>query len=155
MYRFLCALALALLSPSVCFAQQSLVGTYKLVSFTLEVDGKPGHGTVGPNPHGTLIITPKHYLHGYTGQQRKFGTSVEEKAALWDTLNFWGGPYQLEGNKLIVSVEHSWNENWKGGKQTRIIKWDGKRVRMTSPPMPFPRDPSKTVVSTLIWEKVE
>ncbi|MGH8700706.1 MAG: lipocalin-like domain-containing protein [Burkholderiales bacterium] len=155
MNRYVYALTLTLLAPSLCFAQQSLVGTYRLVSLELLVDGKPTLGTVGPNPHGYLFVTPQAYMQTYTGANRKFGTSVEEKAALWDTLNFWGGPYQVEGNKLTVSVDVSWNQSWTGKPQVRTIKFEGKRLVLVAAPQPFPRDPSKTVVSTLVWERID
>ena len=156
MNRYFCRLAFVLLlAPSLSSAQQSLVGTYKLTSFVLEVDGTPSQGTVGPDPHGYLIITPTHLLLAYTGKNRKFGTSVEEKAALWETLGFYGGPYQVQGDKLIMSVDLSWNQSWTGTKQTRTFKSDANRLTIASAPIPFPRDPSKTVVSRLIWEKVE
>ena len=156
MIRYVCAFALALLAPSLCFAQQSLVGTYKLVSLQLVVDGgKPSTGTIGPDPHGYLVITPKLYLSAFTGAKRKAGASVEDKAALWDTLNFWGGPYTVDGTKLTVSVETSWNQSWTGKQQMRTFKLDGKRLTLVAPPQPFPRDPSKTVVSTVVWERVD
>ena len=155
MIRRVVALTILLLAPSLCLAQQSLVGSYKLVSLQLTLDGQPSAGTIGPNPHGYLVITPKLYLHGFTGRNRTFGTSVEAKAALWDTLNFAGGPYQVEGNKLTISVDTSWNQSWNGTQQVRTFTLDGKRLTLLIPPMPFPRDPSKTVVATLVWERID
>ena len=155
MIRYVYALTLALLAPSLCFAQQSLVGTYKLVSLEFVVDGQPTPGTIGPNPDGYLVVTPKLYLGVVTGKNRKFGTSVEEKAALWDTLNFWGGPYQVDGNKVTVSVETSWNQSWTGKPQVRTFKFEGKRLLLIAPPQPFPRDPSKTVVATTVYERID
>jgi len=156
MMRYMYALMFALLAPSLCFAQQSLVGSYKLVSLELVINGgKPSTGTIGPNPHGYLVITPKVYLSAFTGANRKAGTSVEEKATLWDTLNFWGGPYSVDGNKLTVSVDTSWNQGWTGKQQVRTFKLEGKRLTLVAPPQPFPRDPSKTVVSTVVWERID
>ena len=155
MIRYVYALALSILVPSVCFAQQSLVGTYKLVSLQLVVDGEPTEGTIGPNPHGYLVITPKLYLGGFTGANPKFGSSVEEKSALWDTLNFWGGPYQTDGNKLTVSVDVSWNQSWTGTQQVRTFTLGGERLTLVTPSMPFPRDPSKTLNATVVWEGVD
>ena len=155
MIRTIFAFTLAFLIPSFCLAQQSPIGTYKLVSFELLVDGQPFVTAAGPNPRGHLVVTPKLYLQAFTAVSRKFGTSVAEKAALWDTLGFWGGPYQMDGDKIVVAVDVSWNESWSGTKQTQTIKQDGKRLLLTSPPIPFPRDPSKTVVSNLVWEKID
>lgn len=155
MKRYLCMLAFALLTPSLGLAQASLTGTYKLVSFQLNVDGKPTTGTMGSNPQGYLFITPKYYVHSYTAKERKFGTSVEDKAALWDSLNFYAGTYETAGDKITVTVDVSFNQLWNGTKQTRTVSRDGNRLTLTSAPIPYPRDPSKTVVSRLTWEKVE
>lgn len=155
MKRILCLLAIALLAPTSSFAEMSLVGTYKLVSLTLEIDGVPGSGTIGPDPHGYLIITPRHYAFVYTGKERRFGTSVDEKAALYDSGAYVAGTYTIEGNQLTVLVDVSWNETWNGTRQVRTIDRNGRRLVLTSPPHPYPRDATKTVVSRLTWEKVE
>jgi len=155
MIRYIYAFTLLLLAPSLCFAQQSLVGSYKLISLAIEVDGKPTPGTYGPNPHGLLVVTPKRLLQGFTAQNRKFGTSTAEKAALWDTLNFWGGPYEVKGDKLTVAVDVSWNESWNGKSQVRTIKFEGRRLVMIVPPQPYAHDPSKTVVATVVWERID
>lgn len=155
MKNILCLLAIALLSPATCFAEKSLVGTYRLVSFVLEIDGVPGQGTIGPDPRGYLVITPHHCTYTYTGKGRKFGTSVEEKATLYDTAASLAGTYAVEGNKLTILVDVSWNETWNGTRQIRTIDWSGDRLTLTSPAQPYPRDPKKTVVSRLTWEKVE
>jgi hypothetical protein len=155
MKRILSLLAISLLIPATCFAEGSLIGTYKLVSFLLEIDGIPGQGTIGADPRGYLVITPQHFTFTYTGAGRKFGTSIEDKAALYDTSASLAGRYTVDGSKLTVLVDVSWNELWNGTRQVRSIDWSGNRLTLTSPPQPHPRDPSKTVVSRLVWEKVE
>lgn len=155
MKRILCILAITLLVPATCLAERSLVGTYKLVSIMLEIDGIPGQGTIGADPRGYLVITPKHYTYTYIGSGRKFGTSVEDKAALHDSAASVAGRYTAEGNQITLLVEVSWNELWNGTRQVRSIEWAGKLLTLTSPPQPYPRDPSKMVVSRLVWEKVE
>ena len=87
MIQRLLMLTMLFLAPSLCLAQQSLAGSYKLVSLRITVDGQPAPAM--ENPSGLLVMTPKVYLHGFAGANRKFGTSTEEKAALWDTLNFY------------------------------------------------------------------
>ena len=85
MVRFIGALVLVLLLVSPSFGQQSLVGTYKLVSLVVEVDGTPTQN-MGKAPHGYLVMTPTHFVFFFTADNRKFGTSVAEKAALFDTM---------------------------------------------------------------------
>jgi len=155
MVRLIGALVLVLLLASPGLAQQSLVGTYKLVSFTVEVDGQPPLSTMGKLPRGFLVLTPNRWIHLITADQRKSGPSVEEKAALWDSLSTYTGPYRLDGNKIVVSVDVSWNESWNGTHVTRTWQLDGNRLSITTIPGPYPRDPSKLAVTRVVWERAE
>ena len=155
MVRFIGALVLVLLLLSPVLAQQSLLGTYKLVSFTVEVEGQPPLSTMGKSPRGFLVLTPNRWMHLITAEQRKFGQSVEEKAALWDSLSTYTGPYRLDGSKIIVSVDVSWNESWNGTQVTRTWQLEGNHLFITTVPAPYPRDPSKMAVTRVVWERVE
>ena len=81
--------------------------------------------------------------------------SLEEKAALWDSLVTYTGPYRLEGNKLIVSVDASWNEHWNRTQVVRYWQVEGNRLTITTERAPSARDPSKMVVTRAVFEKVE
>jgi hypothetical protein len=50
----------------------------------LIIDGQPPRETMGKSPRGYAILTPTRWMNVFTAENRKFGTSVEEKAALWD-----------------------------------------------------------------------
>jgi hypothetical protein len=154
MHRDVFALILGLLFPLSCLAQQPIIGTYKIVSYAIEIDGQPRE-IFGKSPRGYAIITPTRIVFVITAENRKFGTSVEEKAALWDSMIAYTGPYRVEGDKLITSVDASWNENWNGTQQPRIWQTEGNRLTLTSVPAPYARDPSKIIVARLVWEKVE
>lgn len=154
MVRFICALILLLVLASPSLGQQSLVGTYKFVSYVVEIEGaliEP----MGKAPRGYLVLTPKRAVFFYTGENRKFGTSVVEKAALFDTVTAWSGLYRVEGGKIAIAVDASWVENWNGKDQVRNWVLSGNRLTLTSDPQPYGRDPSKTAIITQVWEKVE
>jgi len=140
--------------PLSCLAQQPAIGTYKIVSYVIEIDGQPRE-IFGKSPRGYAIITPSRIAFVITGEGRKFGASAEEKSALWDSMIAYTGTYRVEGDKLITSVDTSWNENWNGTEQTRIWMARGNRLALTSVPAPYARDPSKVIVARLVWEKVE
>ncbi len=154
MVRLTSALILVLLLASPGLAQQSVVGTYKLISQDVDVAGTATQ-PLGKAPHGSLVLTPTRAVAFYTGDTRKFGTSAAEKAALFDTLVGWSGTYRIEGGKIIIAVDTSWVENWNGKDQVRNITVSGKRLTFTSDPMPFARDPSKMSIVRQVWEKVE
>jgi hypothetical protein len=143
---------LLIATPSL--GQQSLVGTYKLVSHDVQVNGTATQ-PLGKAPHGYLVLTPTRWVTFYTAEKRKFGTSVADKAALLDTLVGWSGTYRVEGKKLIIRVEASWIEHWNGKDQIRNWELLGNRLALTSDTQPFARDPSKTMIVRQVWEKIE
>jgi hypothetical protein len=154
MIRFICALILVLLIAAPSFGQQPLVGTYKLVSLVSEVDGKPSVN-MGKAPHGYFVLTPTYAVFFFTAENRKFGTSANEKAALLDSMVGYAGPYRVEGDKCIHTVDVSFTENMN--ETTLVYTWQlsGNRLTFTEGPKPFPRDPSKTIIRRLVWEKIE
>ena len=154
MVRLICALILMLLIVSPSLGQQFLVGTYKMVSNEIEVGGTATQ-PYGKAPRGYLVLTPTRFVCFYTGDNRKFGTSVADKAALFDTVAGWSGTYRVEGGKIIIAVDASWTEVWTGKDQVRNWELSGNRLTLTAGPMPFPRDPSKTSIVRQMWEKIE
>ena len=154
MKRLICALILALLIATPSLGQQSLVGTYKIVSQVIDISGTLIEN-LGNAPHGYLVLTPTRYVTFYTAENRKFGTPVADKAALLDTLTGWSGLYRVEGNKIIIAVDASWTEVWTGKDQVRHWTLSGNRLTLASDRQPYPRDPSKTVIVRQVWEKVE
>jgi hypothetical protein len=153
MLRLTCALILVLLTVSPSLGQQSLVGTYNLVSHVSEVDGKPFQPLKAP--HGYLVLTPTRFLYFITAENRKFGTSTDEKAALFDSLVGYGGVYRVEGDKLFLTYEVSWVQNTVGTTSVESFQLSGNRLTKTLGPQPWPRDPSKTMIRRETYEKVE
>jgi hypothetical protein len=154
MYRLISALILVLLIVTPTLGQQSLVGTYKLVSLVPEVDGTPFQ-QMGKVPHGYLVLTPTRFITFVTSENRKFGSSMTEKAALFDSLIGYAGLYRVEGDKFIFTTEVSWVENSVATTGVETWQLSGNRLTMTIGPMPWPRDPSKTLIRREVWEKIE
>lgn len=154
MFRLICSLVLVLLTASASFGEQSLVGTYKLVSIEVEIDGTPNLG-MGKAPLGYFVITPTRLVMFYTAESRKFGTLTDEKAKLFDTMVAWSGVYRLEGNKISYTYDTSWVEHLNGTKA--VLSWElsGNRLTVTTEPRPWPKDPSKKMVNKRVWDKIE
>ena len=153
MFRTLCILA-GFLASLQCFAQPSLVGTYRLISNDLRLDGVPIQ-PMGKSQHGYLVITPKVIVQFFTADQRTPGTSPEAKAALFDSLSAWAGPYRVEADKIVVDVDTAWTEVWKGKQQVRTYQVDGKRLTLIVAPQPSSTQPGKTLTSRSVWEKID
>ena len=146
---------LVLLIPAICLGQPSVAGTYKLVSFTMEVDGEPPRDIFGKGASGYLIMTPARLMAILTGEGRKPGPSDADKAGLWSSLIALSGPYRLEGDKLIIAVDISWNETWTRTSQVRRWQLEGNRLTLTTDPAPYARDPSKHASTRVVWERSE
>jgi len=154
MFRSILALTFGFIISGQSLAQQSLIGTYKLVSTDNRLDGLR-ISPMGKSQHGYLVITPKVYIQFFTADERKRGTSIEAKAALLDTLAAWAGPYRIEGNKITISVDTAWTEVWKGSEQTRTFELKGKRLTITTAPQPSATQPGKTFTSRVEWESLD
>jgi hypothetical protein len=154
MLRLICALILVLLIATPSLAQQSLVGTYKLVSLQLEIDGKPVP-IPGKPSRGYLIITPKAYVMLQMEGTRKYGKSAADKAALWESMTAHGGSYRVEGNKLVMNRDVHSNESMAGTSTTRYWEIKGNHLLLTSDPRPWSRDPSKKIVSRQEFERID
>jgi len=125
-----------------------------MVSQVLDVDGTLNEN-MGKAPRGYLVLTPTRFISFYTGDNRKFGTSVADKVALFETLVGWSGTYRIEGGNIIINVDASWTEVWTAKDQIRHWALSGNRLTLTADPQPYPRDTSKTVIVRQVWEKVE
>ena len=66
----------------------------------------------------------------------------------------YAGTYTIEGNKVTHHVDISWNEVWTGTHQTRIARFDGDRVHLSTKPTPDPVD-GRLSVRTMTWEKMK
>lgn len=155
MKRRVLALILGLSISASSLAQHSLAGAYKLVSRVQEFQGSGPVEAFGKSPRGYLILSPTHFAGFFTADNRKPGTSETEKAALYDTLTGWSGQYRSEGSKLIMRIDASSTESGIGSEMVWNIQLAGNRLTLTSNPQPQRRDPSKIVVTTLVWERVE
>ena len=154
MVRLIGTLILVLMLATPSLGQQSLVGTYKLISNVVEVDGTPSQN-MGKAPHGYLVFTQTYFITFVTGGNRTSGTSVAERAALLDTLAGYAGTYRVEGDKFILTPDVSWTENLNGKPQVETYQLSGGRLSNTLGPIPYPRDPSKKMIRKQVWEKIE
>ena len=99
MKKLLLAFVFYLIATNSAFAQQLIVGAYKVTAFTVVIDGVAKE-TLG-KAHGYIIFTPSQFASVITSDKREFGTTAEARAALWDTVLAYAGPYKTDGDKLI------------------------------------------------------
>jgi len=136
--------------------QKQLVGTWKLTAWIVQVIGEGSREPYGPNPKGRLVITPEgHWIIVLTGANRQPAKTIDEKAALLDSMLAYSGKYRIEGDKITTRVEMSSNEIYTGANQdqTRFFKVEGDRLALRTPEISSAVLPGKKVVGTINFER--
>jgi hypothetical protein len=81
--------------------------------------------------------------------------SLEEKAALLDSMLAYSGKYTIEGNRMTIQVDMSWNEIYSGANQnqTRFFKLEGDILTIRSPEIMSAVRPGQKAVATLTLQR--
>ena len=132
--------------PSPSAADSLLVGTWRLVSFEMEVQDKPDRiFPMGRSPVGYLSFMPDGRMAVViTAEGRKPPTSDPERAALYSSMVAYAGRFRIEGEKWVTIVEASANPAWVNTEQPRAFKIAGDTLQETTPW--FPRATDKIMI---------
>jgi hypothetical protein len=119
---------------------KDLVGTWTLVTSTLEQDGKKTD-YFGPNPQGQLMFDPNgHFseiitrsdLSKFASNNRQAGTPEENKAVVQGSTGFFGTYSVSEADHTLkYHIEASTFPNSKGADQKRFFKLSGDELSWT------------------------
>jgi hypothetical protein len=101
------------------------------------------------------MIAPNAYVLFFTEGTRKYGSSDAEKAALWGSMSAYAGSYRVDGHKFVMLPDTSFNEISNGTQEVRNWEMKGNRLVLVSDPRPWPRDPTKKIVTRFEWERME
>lgn len=138
--------------------EQSLVGTWRLLSF--EVQDEDGSVTHPFGRDAVGFIT-------YTADGRmavQFGRADRARLAVGDWIAApageiataardyfaYCGTYEVHDGTVVHRIELSLMPNWIGGEQTRLVALDGDTVTLTTPPTPVG---GRQQVATLVWQR--
>jgi hypothetical protein len=64
-----------------------------------------------------------------TAEGRKAPTADQDRAALFTSRVAYTGPYRVDGDKWITTVDVSMNPAWVGAEQTRTFQISGGRLQ--------------------------
>jgi hypothetical protein len=137
-------------------AAKQLAGTWKIVSLITKFDGGDAVEPFGPNPKGRLVLTPEgQWIIILTTVNRRLAKNFEEKAALLDTMLAYSGKYTIEGNRMTIQVDMSWNEIYSGANQnqTRFFDIEGDILIIRSPEIVSAVRPGQKAVATLTLQR--
>ena len=119
-------------------------------------DGSPSRNLFGDSPSGYLIFTAKGRMMAVIeAADRKPYSNEQERANLLQSMVAYTGPYQVEGDAWVTTVDVAWSPSQRG-EQRREYKIKGDQLTVTSPWIKDPRLPGQPETrSILVWEKVE
>jgi hypothetical protein len=146
------------------FAQQvnDLVGTWTLVSITLEKDGKKTD-MYGANPQGLLmydangrvsVIITRSDLPKFASNNREAGTPEENKAIVQGSLAYFG-TYSVNQTDKIISthIESSTFPNWNGVDRKTSFNISGDELSTTV--VSGPSTSIGTGKAYLVWKRAK
>jgi hypothetical protein len=130
-----------------------LVGVWALRSLSLRVPGAP-RDIFGSNPKGYLIFTPEgRMMTIITRADRKPATTIEEQAALLQSMVAYSGQYTVGHDRIVTYPDVSWNEIYTGTEQTRYYTISGDTLSIRTAEQPSALLPGRRVVATLTYER--
>jgi hypothetical protein len=139
--------------------QSSVVGVWKLSSITRK-DPQSGEVTnsYGEQPVGYLVYTKAGRVFAFlVGSDRKPPDKAEptdiERAELFKSMVGYTGTYRVEGGKVIVRADASWNQSWTGVDRTQVTEVVGNRLTIIAT-VKSSRD-GREILTANVWERVE
>lgn len=137
---------------------EELYGTWKLISWTrrlldtgetVEAFGKVPRGLLhyGRDGHVFWVMTKENRTKPHDLTK----LSDAERAELYNTMVAYAGTFTFDGNAATHHVEVSWNEVWTGTAQLRNLRFEGKRLIMTTNPQPGVD--GRRSSSVFVWER--
>jgi len=161
-------MAVVVLATAIGFSHRTqaqttnqLAGTYRLISQqrtvvatgeTTEPMGKAPKGYISFGRDGRMMVL-------LVGDNRPTPKDLEtmtdqERADLFRTMLALSGTYDLDGATVTYHPDVTWNRIWEGTHQKRFVKFDGRRLVLTTDPHPASAD-GKVSVIVVTLEKVD
>lgn len=142
----------ALAQPSAATEDSGIVGTWRLLSYVVEVQATGEKlPAMGDKPTGYVTFLPEgRVFFVLTGEGRKPAKTDGERAALLDTLVAYTGTYSIAADSWTTSVDVAWNPEWVGTRQVRSFKLEEDRLDVLTPWRIMPNWPDKGMTRSII-----
>ena len=141
---------------------QDFIGTWKLLSCEFRTSDGDVSYPFGEEVGGLIIYTEEGYVSATvmnpnrpcfeSGKQTQ-GTPEEIKTAFEGYVAYFG-TFEVDREEGIVyhHVQGSLLPNWIGEPQKRFFEFEGARLTLSTPPIPFG---DGEVIGALCWERIE
>ena len=135
-----------------------LVGTWELVRWETSYDDGRTIYPMGEDAKGYILYTPDGFMSAVLFRaDRPHFTSGEaltandpEKVAGWNSYYAYGGPFEVQGDRVVHTVAYCIYPNWVGATQVRGISFEGDNLVLSTPPQKTRRG---TQTSRVIWSR--
>ena len=127
-----------------------IVGTWRLLAASPTSPLQAGYITYTGDGRMSAILSHGGRKPLSTGD--RISASVEERAEAFATLFAYAGSYDVVGNKVVHHVEIASVENWVNADLIRLVRFDGDRITLTTPPLSVG---GKIQTTELVWERVK
>ena len=151
----------ALGATNVARAADSIVGSWRLLSWVEEeTESKAQHKNFGDNPIGVLTYGADGRMSIIFADPKRTAPASPkatdaEAAALFRSMVAYAGSYRLEGDKVFVKVDVSWNRAWDGqDRPPTTVEVKADRLTYKTAPFVSPFI-GKQMVATLVWERIK
>ena len=139
-------------------SEQSLVGTWRLVSYQAQDEDGNVSYPFGQDAVGFIIYTPDGYVAAQLGKANRSGAiegrwadaSADAIAAAARDYYAYCGTYHVGREEVVHKVAVSLIPNWIGSDQVRRFSFQGDRLTLATPPLPID---GRLQVATLVWER--
>jgi hypothetical protein len=138
--------------------QQSLVGTWRLVSFHVQDEDGGISYPFGRDAAGYITYTTDGHMAVQFGRANRaglaggwIGATPDEIAAAARDYFAYCGTYDVRDGEVVHRIALSLMPNWIGGEQVRLVTFDSDRVTLATPPLPIG---GRQQVATLVWHRV-
>ena len=135
---------------------ENLLGSWKIVSwFQEDVQTHEQFHMFGERPNGYVVFAPKGRVSFIlTGENRKPPQSSDDQAAAYRSMVAYSGKYRIEGDRMITTVDVSWDEARVGTEQTRVFRIEGDHLHIeTVNPVRDPNLTGKMLSGFLVWKR--
>lgn len=119
-------------------------GTWTLESFELEKDGQ--RTPWGTRANGLLIYTATGHMSVSINKAIENDTSQTDLENVFDSVLFYSGTYQVEGDLIRHQVTNASNPARVGKEMIRYAKLEGDKLTLTTPNESFGR-------AILVWKR--
>jgi hypothetical protein len=134
-----------------------LVGSWELDSLYRQRSDGSRDMAYGAKPKGRLSYTADGVVHAILmAEERPEPASLDisdsDKISLFQTMVAYTGRYRQEGDKVIHTVELSWNQVWEKTELVRFFEVTGDMLRILTAPAIDTLDGSNSIF-VLEWRR--